>query len=119
MTSQNSFMNAAPAEKRGSPWGLLALVSLVGAVVFAYLGQSIEVDAEVTAMRDQLTSSLTGHFSQEIERSLQDIWDTITPYTRFVRAENEKNQKALETLREYHGEIIQLESEIENPDRKA
>ncbi len=78
-----------------------------------------EMRQKVKAMRDQLTSSLTEHFSHEIERGLQDIWDTITPYTRFVRAENEKNQKALQTLREYLAEIIQLESEIENPDRKA
>ena len=78
-----------------------------------------EMREKVKAMRDQLTGSLTEHFSQEIERGLQDIWDTITPYTRFIRAENEKNQQALQTLKDYLAEIIQLESQIEDPDRKA
>jgi hypothetical protein len=62
-----------------------------------------------------LTSSLTTHFNAEIERGLQNIWDTITPYTRFIRAEHEKNQAALQTLKDYLAEIIQLESEIEAP----
>ncbi|MEJ2446329.1 MAG: dynamin family protein [Anaerolineales bacterium] len=76
-----------------------------------------EMRQKVKALRDQLTSALTEHFSQEIERGLQDIWDTITPYTRFIRAENEKNQQALETLKGYQAEIIQLESEIEGSNR--
>jgi len=78
-----------------------------------------EMREKVKAMRDQLTGSLTEHFSQEIERGLQDIWDTITPYTRFIRAEKEKNQQALQTLKDYLAEIIQLESQIGDPDRKA
>lgn len=76
-----------------------------------------EMRQKVKALRDQLTSALTEHFSQEIERGLQDIWDTITPYTRFIRAENEKNQQALESLKGYQTEIIQLESEIEGENR--
>ncbi|MFL7813844.1 MAG: dynamin family protein, partial [Anaerolineales bacterium] len=67
-----------------------------------------EMREKVKAMRDQLTGSLTEHFSQEIERGLQDIWDTITPYTRFIRAEKEKNQLALITLKDLLAEIIQL-----------
>ncbi len=76
-----------------------------------------EMRQKVKALRDQLTTALTEHFSQEIERGLQDIWDTITPYTRFIRAENEKNQQALQTLKGYQAEIIQLESEIEGSNR--
>jgi small GTP-binding protein len=74
-----------------------------------------EMRQKVKMMRDQLTSSLTTHFNAEIERGLQNIWDTITPYTRFIRAEHEKNQAALQTLKDYLAEIIQLESEIEAP----
>jgi len=73
-----------------------------------------EMRQKVKTMRDQLTQSLTEHFSHEIDRSLQEIRDTITPYTRFVRSENEKNQQAHQKLLEYLNEIIQLSDEIES-----
>jgi len=73
-----------------------------------------EMRQKVKSMRDQLTTSLTEHFSHEISRSLQEIKDTITPYTRFVRSENEKNQDAHQKLKSYLTEIIQLSNEIES-----
>lgn len=73
-----------------------------------------EMRQKVKSMRDQLTQSLTEHFSHEINRSLQEIRDTITPYTRFVRSEHEKNQQAHQKLQEYLTEIIQLSDEIES-----
>ncbi len=72
-----------------------------------------EMRQKVKSMRDQLTTSLTEHFSHEISRSLQEIKDTITPYTRFVRSESEKNQEAHQKLNNYLTEIIQLSDEIE------
>jgi len=73
-----------------------------------------EMRQKVKAMRDQLAESLTGHFKQEIDRSAQEIRDTITPYTRFIRSENEKNQKAHQTLKIYLDKITQLTNEIES-----
>lgn len=73
-----------------------------------------EMRQKVKGMRDQLTESLTGHFKQEIDRSAQEIRDTITPYTRFIRSENEKNQKAHQTLKKYLDKITQLTNEIES-----
>jgi len=73
-----------------------------------------EMRQKVKSMRDQLTTSLTDHFSHEISRSLQEIKDTITPYTRFVRSESEKNQEAHQKLNNYLIEIIQLSDEIES-----
>ena len=73
-----------------------------------------EMRQKVKSMRDQLTTSLTDHFSHEINRSLQEIKDTITPYTRFVRSESEKNQEAHQKLNNYLTEIIQLSDEIES-----
>jgi small GTP-binding protein len=73
-----------------------------------------EMREKVKTMRDQLTESLTGHFTHEIERSLQQIRDTITPYTRFIRSENEKNQQAHKTLKDFLQEINQLSDQIEN-----
>jgi small GTP-binding protein len=73
-----------------------------------------EMREKVKTMRDQLTESLTDHFTQEIERSLQQIRDTITPYTRFIRSENEKNQQGHKTLKDFLQEISQLSDQIEN-----
>lgn len=69
---------------------------------------------KVKAMRDQLTDSLSTHFSQEIERGLQEIKDTISPYTRFIRSENEKNQLAHQTLKNYLTEINNLTEQIKS-----
>ena len=71
-----------------------------------------EMRAKVKMMRDQLTKSLSTHFNHEIERGLQDIKDTIAPYTRFIRSENEKNQLAYQALENYLGEIINLTDQI-------
>lgn len=71
-----------------------------------------EMRQKVRAMRDQLTRSLGDHFREEIDRSLREIRDTINPYTRFVRSENEKNNQALETLQDYLTEIVRLEDRI-------
>jgi small GTP-binding protein len=73
-----------------------------------------EMRQKVESMRNQLTKSLTDHFSHEIDRSLQEIRDTITPYTRFIRSENEKNQQAHQTLKTYLTGIVQLIDEIES-----
>jgi len=73
-----------------------------------------EMRQKVRAMREQLTNSLGDHFREEINRGLQQIRETINPYTRFVRAENEKNQLAHDTLQGYLTEIIQIEDRIEN-----
>jgi len=73
-----------------------------------------EMHEKVKAMRNQLTQSLTSHFNHEIERSLGQIRDTITPYTRFIRSENEKNTAAHQKLNEYLREISELSGQIES-----
>ena len=73
-----------------------------------------EMRQKVRDMREQLSKSLGDHFREEIARSLQEIRETINPYTRFVRAENEKNQLAHQTLQGYLTEIIQIEDRIDN-----
>ena len=73
-----------------------------------------EMRQKVKTMRDQLTVSLSTHFTKEIERGLQEIRDTIAPYTRFIRSENEKNQDAHQTLIKYQTDIINLTDQIES-----
>jgi small GTP-binding protein len=73
-----------------------------------------EMRQKVKNLRDQLTDSLTTHFSREIERGLQEIKDTIAPYTRFIRSESEKNQAAHQSLRNFHTELLNLGDQIES-----
>lgn len=76
-----------------------------------------EMRVKIKTMRDQLTDSLSTHFNQEIERSLQEIKDTIAPYTRFIRSENEKNHLANQALKNYVVEIINLTDQIESSNK--
>jgi small GTP-binding protein len=73
-----------------------------------------EMREKVKAMRDQLTQSLSSHFNHEIERSLGQIRETINPYTRFIRSENEKNNAAHQRLMKFQTEISNLGGEIES-----
>jgi small GTP-binding protein len=73
-----------------------------------------EMRLKVRDMREQLSKSLGDHFREEIDRGLQEIQETINPYTRFVRAENERNQLAYKTLQDYLTEIVQIEDQIGN-----
>ena len=63
-------------------------------------------------MRHQLTKALRGHFDKEIERSLQHINDTVAPYTRFVRAERNKNTDVQETLQTIQNGLSRLQTQI-------
>jgi len=64
-------------------------------------------------LRQQLTTALTGQFEKELNRSLQRINEATAPYTRFVRAEQEKLQQAQAEL-DKAGQIqARLRAEIE------
>ncbi len=67
-----------------------------------------EMRSKVSEMREQLIGALRIHFEAEISRSLQNIHETIAPYTRFVRSERDKNQSSLTTCRELGQELERL-----------
>ncbi len=67
-----------------------------------------EMRTKVSEMRAQLIGALRTHFEAEISRSLQNIHETIAPYTRFVRSERDKNQSSLSTCQELGRELEQL-----------
>ena len=52
-----------------------------------------EMGERVTALRSQLSSSLNVQFDKELKRSLERINEATAPYTRFVRAEQDKLQQ--------------------------
>jgi hypothetical protein len=72
-----------------------------------------EMRQKVTDMKKQLLEGLTTHFQAEIERSLHHIRETIAPYTRFIRAEREKNRAGVETFQEVDQSLTQLDLAIQ------
>ena len=71
-----------------------------------------EMREKISVMRDQLVAALSGHFEVEIRRSLKHIEETISPYTRFVRAEQNKNQEAQTTLEEIQNALSRLQGKV-------
>ncbi len=69
-----------------------------------------EMRTKIAEMRGQLVQALGGQFKQEIDRSLQHINETISPYTRFVRAEKTKNIDARTTLEDIQSELNRLQT---------
>jgi small GTP-binding protein len=72
-----------------------------------------EMSERVAALRIQLTNALTTQFEKELNRSLQRINEAIAPYTRFVRAEQEKLQETQAELTEAERTQGRLRAEIE------
>jgi len=46
-----------------------------------------ELHEKITAVRTQLMETLTAQFDRELKRALDEIDETISPYTRFIRSE--------------------------------
>jgi small GTP-binding protein len=67
----------------------------------------------IASLRTQLVQSLRGQFEKEIDRSLQHINETISPYTRFVRTEKEKLAGTGEKLAGLQGEMNRLKERLE------
>lgn len=63
-------------------------------------------------LRDSLVTSLTAQFEREMRRSIQRIEDSIAPYSRFVRAEQEKVSRRLDSLEELEAHLIGLENQV-------
>jgi small GTP-binding protein len=67
----------------------------------------------IASLRTQLVQSMRGQFEKEIDRSLQHINETISPYTRFVRTEKEKLTGTGEKLSGLQGEMNRLKERLE------
>jgi small GTP-binding protein len=93
---------------------LAGLVAVLGFFVIPAKRRQVkqEMRAKIKTMRTQLTRALRTHFESEIEQSIAHINDTIAPYSRFVRAEGQKNKTSLERLRELQAELNRLEARI-------
>jgi len=67
----------------------------------------------IERMRTELMTSLRAQFQREVDRSVRSVIDAVAPYTRFVRAENEKLTNIDRELDSISGELSRLRTEID------
>jgi hypothetical protein len=93
----------------------LDVTGVLAGIAFATLGALIlparrrkakqELEDKLGLLRQKLMTSLTEQFNREIRRSGQRIEDTVAPFTRFVRAEQEK-------IGSQHEKLVELEAHV-------
>ncbi len=71
-----------------------------------------ELRQKIGALREELTRSLQTEFEREMDRSLQRINEAIAPYTRFVRAEQNKLSDARSELKDINQDLVSLEFKV-------
>jgi hypothetical protein len=74
-----------------------------------------EFESKPNTLRHKLVRSLTDQFDREMRRSTQRIEDTVAPYARIVRAEQEKLVKQQTDLVELEAHITGLGSQLQSP----
>ncbi len=87
------------------PLGLVAAGSLALAGLFILPARrraaKNDLDARIEAMRERLVATLTSECEHQIDATVQDIREAISPYTRFIRVEFDRLtalQKELNTV---------------------
>ena len=66
-------------------------------------------------LRQRLMAAMTEEFERELAHSLQRLREAIAPYTRFVRAEQQKLTRIEGELVEISSTLGQIRTRIENP----
>jgi small GTP-binding protein len=100
----------------------LDVTGIVAGIAFATLGALIlparrrkakrELEEKLAALRQKLVGSLTEQFTREMGRGAQRIEDTIAPFARFVRAENDKISAQRDELVELEAHISGLQAQL-------
>jgi small GTP-binding protein len=67
----------------------------------------------IERMRTELMTNLRAQFQREVERSVRGVMDAVAPYTRFVRAENEKLTALDIELDTINRELARIRAEID------
>ncbi|NOX62274.1 MAG: GTP-binding protein [Chloroflexi bacterium] len=98
------------------PLGVLAAgaVAIAGLFILPARRRAAKktLESNILALRKQLDKALSATFEQELEQSIQDIREAISPYTRFVRVERERLLDIDAQLQTIATQLRQTRSEI-------
>jgi small GTP-binding protein len=72
-----------------------------------------QLRTRIERMRTELMTNLRAQFQREVERSVRGVLDAVAPYTRFVRAENEKLTTLEREIDAIGRELARIRAEIE------
>lgn len=71
-----------------------------------------DLSAKMATLRQNLLANLTDQFRREMRRGTQRIEDTLAPFSRFIRAEQDKINKQRDDLNELEAHIIGIQSQL-------
>jgi len=90
--------------------GLVAAGALaaLGLLILPHRKQSArkQLHEKIGAMRTQLISALTAQFDKEVQNSVRRVEDALAPYTRFIRAEQEKLEQSRTKLKQLQSDLL-------------
>jgi len=72
-----------------------------------------ELTAKIQSLRQKLVRSLTKQFRQELKSSVHRIRDAVAPYTRFVRAEQQRLEEIHSDLTTSRDTLVTLLGKLE------
>ncbi len=97
--------------------GILAGILLVGLGVYIIPAKRIrakrDFNLKMNDLRGRLHQGMSEQFRKELDTSTSRVMDAIAPYTRFVRSEQERTQKALSHISSMENEIASIHSVVE------
>ncbi|MCC6957738.1 MAG: dynamin family protein, partial [Anaerolineales bacterium] len=77
-----------------------------------------ELSAKLRELRERLAETLGAQFQKEIDHSAQKIDNAISPYTRFVRAEQQNLVNLQKTLLDFKLELSRLRDKVASAEKQ-
>ncbi|HEX4715245.1 MAG TPA: hypothetical protein VH164_09990, partial [Ktedonobacteraceae bacterium] len=97
--------------------GILAGILLIGVGFYIIPAKRTrakrDFNTKMDELRTQLHQAMSEQFRKELNNSAAHIMDTIAPYTRFVRAEQQRTSTALARICSMENEIIKIGNAVD------
>src|SRR5579859_3934309 len=109
-----AFVGSAAADLTG----VLAGAALIGLGLYIIPNRrkraKREFSEKMQELRGRLRSAMREQFNKELNNSITRVQESIAPYTRFVRAEQQKTETMQQQVDQLNSAVLSLKSEIEN-----
>ena len=71
-------------------------------------------DEKMQELRTRLHNAMEEQFRRELQNAISRVQDAIAPYTRFVRAEQEKTAAMSQRITNLNAEVMTLKNAIDS-----